>query len=31
LSASQNGGPENNGSMRGMDVRPQPRGGGSWI
>lgn len=31
LSASQNGGPENNGGMRGMDVRPQPRGGGSWI
>lgn len=31
LSASQNGGPENNGSMRGIDVRPQPRGGGSWI
>lgn len=28
LSTQQN---QNNGSMRGMDVRPQPRGGGSWI
>lgn len=23
--------PSQNGSMRGMEVRPQPRGGGSWI
>jgi len=28
LSTQQN---QNSGSMRGMDVRPQPRGGGSWI